>query len=155
MSLPTVEITKRIATMMHRKLTTHWSEKEYKQYKRLYKDGCFNDLDDLALMERYYAFERRRGEHGRHRRDLITLLNNWQGEMDRATAWGEQHQLKPPPRKIIPLPPVPSAPLILSAEDEAQRERFLEQLRARNPASKAYQPGDHCRHVKKVMEGGE
>jgi len=110
MSLPTVEITKRIANMMHRKLSTHWSEKEFKQYRKLYKDHCFDDSDDLALLERYYAFERKRGEHGRHRRDLITLLNNWQGELDRATAWNELHPMKSPPRKIIPMPPVKSEP---------------------------------------------
>jgi hypothetical protein len=131
MSLPTVEATKRIAAMMHRKLTTHWSDRELRQYKKLYKAHCFDDLNDLALLERYYSFERRRGDNGRHRRDLITLLNNWQGELDRATEWDERHPIKPPPRKIIPLPPAPSAPLILSAEDQARADRFLADYKAR------------------------
>jgi hypothetical protein len=130
MSLPTVEITKRIAAMMRRKLTTHWSDKELKQYKKLYKSHCFDDLSDLSLMERYYAFERKKGDNGRHRRDLITLLNNWQGELDRATAWAELHPIRVE-RKIIPLPPTPSEPLILSAEDQAIADRFAEQLRLR------------------------
>ena len=39
--------------------------------------------DEIALMEGYYLAEIDRDEDFR-RRDLITLLNNWNGELDRA-----------------------------------------------------------------------
>lgn len=134
MSLPTVPAAKRIAGMMHRKLSTHWSEKEVRQYKKLVKDHCFDDIDDLELLERYYTFERRRGEHGRHRRDLITLLNNWQGELDRATAWNELHPMKPAPRKIIPLPPTLSEPFVPTEDELESMARFSEQRKLRREA---------------------
>lgn len=137
---PTHPITIRLAVMMRRRLTTHWSDKELKQYKKLYKAHCFDDLEDLALLERWYAFERKRGELGRQRRDLITLLNKFQGEVDKARLWAEQHPLKPVPRKIIPLPPTPSEPLVLSAEDEERMEQFRAMMHAKNPQSKAWQP---------------
>lgn len=123
--------------MMHRKLTTHWSEKEVRQYKKLHKSHCFDDLDDLALLERYYAFERRRGDNGRHRRDLITLLNNWQGELDRATLWAEQHPLKQKPRVIVPMPPTPSEPYeppVRTAEEQLKHENFMAELNRRKLA---------------------
>jgi hypothetical protein len=42
--------------------------------------------DDLDLLERYYLAPLGRQEDYR-RRDLITLLNNWHGELDRARIW--------------------------------------------------------------------
>lgn len=153
MSLPTVDSAKRIAAMMHRKLTTHWSDREVRQYKKLVKSHCFDDPSDLALMERYYIFERKRGENGRHRRDLITLLNNWQGELDRATAWAELHPVKPKPRVIIPYTPPQEEkpPEPLSPEDEERVEQFRALMRERNPQSKAWQPRSAFQKAKQEM----
>lgn len=58
--------------------------------RRLKKDHCFDDLDDLTLVELYYAFERKKGDKGIHRRDLATFLNNYGGEVDRARLWAEK-----------------------------------------------------------------
>ncbi len=136
--LPTTPAAKRIAAMMHRKLTTNWSDREVRQYKKLYKAKCFDDPADMELMERYYAFERRRGENGRHRRDLITLLNNWQGELDRATEWNERHPIKAPPRKIIPMV-IASEPYVppSTPEDLAAIERFNELRKLRKQGQQA------------------
>jgi len=81
--IPTTESAKRIASLFARRLTTAWSEKEVKAFKSL------GDVapDDLAAIERYYAVERAKGpDAGRHRRDLLTFLNNFPGEVDRARA---------------------------------------------------------------------
>ena len=89
---PTTEPALRIAALFRRRPSTEWSEKEVKQYRILYKQGAFKNLDDLALVEKYYAAERKKKD-GYHRRDLGTFLNNFFGELDRATAFAEsQHR---------------------------------------------------------------
>lgn len=90
---PTTEPAQRIAIMFNRRLTTPWSDKEIKAYRILVKDRCFTKLDDLGLLERYYAFERRKGDKGFHRRDLPTFLNNYRGELDRARYWDAKHKV--------------------------------------------------------------
>jgi hypothetical protein len=91
---PTTEPARRIATLFHRKASTPWSEKELKVYKQLYLQGAFSNRHDLTLLELYYGAERKKKEGGIHRRDLYTFLNNFAGELDRATAYGAlQHRL--------------------------------------------------------------
>jgi hypothetical protein len=91
---PTTEPARRIAALFHRKLQTPWSEKELKVYKDLYMQGAFRNMHDLALIELYYGAERKKKEGGIHRRDLYTFLNNFAGELDRATAYAQsQHRL--------------------------------------------------------------
>lgn len=130
MSLPTSDAAKWVATLMRRRLTTHWSVKEVRQFRILVKQRCFDNAEDLALMEAYYKAERKKGENGCYRRDLYTLINNFQSELDRATAWREQHPLKQPPRKIIPLPPLPSnEPMPLFTPDELEGiQKFQQQF---------------------------
>lgn len=130
--LPTSEPAKRIAAIFHRKLLTKWHEKEIKTFRALVKDGYFDDLAGLALIERCYRMQwppRRDKNILRH--DLATFLNRFQTELDRATAWCEAHPEKPKPRVIIPLPLVPSEPLILSAEDQERSDKFWAEYRAR------------------------
>ena len=73
--LPTSETAKRIATIFKRRHTTAWNEKEIAAFKALGEI----DLDDLTLLERYYASP---APYLRH--DLGTFLNNFAGEIDRA-----------------------------------------------------------------------
>lgn len=87
MNLPTTEPAKRIAMLFNRRLTTPWSSKEIAAYKQLVIDRLFLSLTDLDMIERYYAFERRKGEKGIQRRDLSTFLNNYRSETDRAREW--------------------------------------------------------------------
>lgn len=84
---PETELPQRIAMLFGRRLTTAWSEKEVKRYRQLVKDKVLTDVDQIDLIERYYVFQRRKGEKGIHRRDLYTFLNNFGGELDRARAW--------------------------------------------------------------------
>ena len=83
-NVPTTRTAQRIATLFNRRLTTPWSVAEIKAFK-----ACGRIADtELELVEKYYASERAKGEtEGRHRRDLCTFLNNWRGELDRATAF--------------------------------------------------------------------
>ncbi len=89
MNIPTTESAKRLATLMNRRSTTPWSDREIRRYKELVKSKCFETFDDLDLIERYYVSQRRK-DNGIHRRDLLTLLNNYTGELDRARAWDEE-----------------------------------------------------------------
>jgi hypothetical protein len=122
MKIPTTPLARRIAALVKRRPTTPWSDREYKQYGKLFKAGCFNAIADLELLEQFYAFQHKRGDDGIHRRDLLTLLNNFPGELDKATDWRERHPLKQPPRKIIPLPPIASEqPAVVADPNEVAR----------------------------------
>jgi hypothetical protein len=147
---PTSQTAKRVGAIMHRKPSTRWMPKEIKAFQLL---EPIEELD-LASIERYYRINWP-PRHGKNclRTDLLTLLNHWPGELGRADTFNELHPDKPKPRKIIPLPPIPSEPLTLSAEDEEVREKFLDEMRRRNPTAKAYQPGDSFREAKKTMQG--
>lgn len=74
-NLPTTETAIRIAGLKKRRLTTPWSVKEIKAFKAI---GNIPE-EDLLAMEAYYA-----SDCEYLRRDMLTLLNNWQGEVDRA-----------------------------------------------------------------------
>lgn len=148
-SRPTSQTAKRVGAIMHRKESTRWSLKEMRVFMALQIEET-----ELAAIERYYRMNWP-PRHGRNalRTDLYTLLYNWPGELDRANRWNEQNPEKPKPRKIIPLPLIQSEPLILTAEDEERRDKFLEEMRRRNPKAKAYQAGDSFREAKRTMEG--
>lgn len=127
---PTSEPARRIATLFHRKLTTAWSEKEIKAFRKLVRAKCFETMDELTLIERYYFVERKKGDKGIHRRDLSTFLNNFSGELDRARAW--EHRRKPV--FSVELPRRNSAaPAELTDEQIAKNKAFIagciEQLR--------------------------
>ncbi len=87
--IPTTDTAKRIATLFKRRLDTHWNEKEVKRYRQLVKDGSLRE-EGIDLIERYYVFQRKKGDAGIHRRDIYTFLNNFSGELDRAHAWDEE-----------------------------------------------------------------
>lgn len=74
------ETQKRLCRIFNRRLTTPWTEKELKALKKLEPI----DPQDLDLIERYCDKERAKGENGIQRKDILTLLNNFPGELDRA-----------------------------------------------------------------------
>lgn len=79
--VPTTPQSMRVAAVMHRKLTTPWSKKEVAAYRAL---GTIPE-EDLAAIETYYSKNWppcRDANVLRH--DMLTLLNNWPGEVDRA-----------------------------------------------------------------------
>lgn len=99
--IPSTEIAKRVAAIMHRKPSTHWAKNEVRRFRELLKVHGF---DDLEAMERYYAanWPPRHGKNSL-RTDLYTLLNHWPGELDRANIWAERNPVKTI-RKVIPMP---------------------------------------------------
>lgn len=132
MNIPTVESALRIAALLHRRPDTPWNDKEVRAYKKLVKAGCFKVFDGLEMIERRYkALWPPDRDKNSLRHGLLAWLNGYGDELDRATLWCEQHPLKSKPKKIISFPPAISEPLILSLEDQAQSDRFLEQLRER------------------------
>lgn len=78
--IPTSPTALRICQLFHRRPTTKWSVKEIRAYKSIGREA----LAELDLVCRYTEAERAKGENGRHRRDLLTFLYNFNGELDRA-----------------------------------------------------------------------
>lgn len=81
--IPTTPQSKRVADIFHRRHTTAWSEKEIAAYKKLKTIP----ETDLAAVEDYY-----KSGAMYLRRDLLTFLNNFSGELDRARAWQAQEK---------------------------------------------------------------
>lgn len=82
--LPTSEPAKRLSAIFHRRLTTAWTPSEVRAYKRLGEI----ETEDLEALEAYYGDNwppQRDVNHLRH--DLLTLLNNFPGEVTRAQNW--------------------------------------------------------------------
>lgn len=80
--LPTSREAVAIAELYSRRLTTEWSEKEIKAYKALHPI----DPSELELVIAYTQAQMAKGDKGIHRRDILTFLNNFRGEVDRARA---------------------------------------------------------------------
>lgn len=87
----------RLAKLYGRKPTTAWDIKEIKAFKAL---SPLAD-DDLDLVCRYTEAEQAKGEEGRHRRNLATLLNNFAGELDRARAKPVSSHAPPKPKQFL------------------------------------------------------
>ena len=79
--LPTSDQAKRVARIMHRRIDTAWDKKEVDAYVAI---GVIPE-DDMAILEKYYASNWPPKTSVNHlRQNLVTLLNNFQGEIDRA-----------------------------------------------------------------------
>lgn len=79
---PTTESAKSTADLFGRSHSTPWSDKEIAAFKKAKPERA-----DVFLIARYYAQERAKPDNkGIHRRDLLTFLNNYAGELDRARA---------------------------------------------------------------------
>lgn len=81
---PTSEESKRIADIFRRRHSTEWSEKEVLAFRAV-KESIV--LADLEIVASYYESERALGREGIFRRELLTFLNNYLGELDRARQW--------------------------------------------------------------------
>ena len=72
-----------LGSLYNRRPTTKWSIAEVKAYK-----AANIDPDDLEMVIRYYSeLSQKPKEEDIRRRDLLTLLNNWHGEVDRARTY--------------------------------------------------------------------
>lgn len=79
-----------VGSWFHRRPTTPWSEKEIKAFKAIHSE-LFED--GVKLLNAAYSVPH--GDNHRTRKDLLTLLNNWQGEIDRWRSY------KPPLRSDV------------------------------------------------------
>jgi len=68
-----------VGPLFFRRTTTRWSEKENEALRKVMPIS----EEDFAAVKIYYENERKRPE-GIHRRDLLTFLNNFNTEIDRA-----------------------------------------------------------------------
>jgi len=84
--LPTTDQSKRIAAILRRRVTTPWTDKEVRAYKKI---GIIPE-EDLKALEAYYA-ENWPPAMGVNqlRHDLLTLLNNFPGEVGRAHTYAK------------------------------------------------------------------
>lgn len=70
------EMKTRVAALVKRLPTTKWSEREMTTFRKLKPT-----IEDVEFLENCQY-----SEHPYRRRDLLTLLNNWSGELDRMNA---------------------------------------------------------------------
>jgi hypothetical protein len=111
-ALPTTPEAIAVASLFSRRLTTPWGPKEVRIFKQIVKRGILT-ADAMERIHAYYEAERAKGEEGKHRRDLKTFLNNFDGELDRATAFTEQGEFrmeKVPTAFNAPMNPPPRRP---------------------------------------------
>lgn len=99
-NLPSSQNAIRISQLFSRRLTTKWSAKEIRAFKAI---GPM-DPEDLELVCRYTEAERAKGDAGKHRRDLLTFLNNFTGEIDRAREKSTTTQSTPKARQWVDEP---------------------------------------------------
>jgi hypothetical protein len=59
----------------------------------------FKELADLELVIRYEMAEAKK--NGYHRRDLLTFLNHYHGELDRARGWEERNRPRRPRPALV------------------------------------------------------
>ena len=94
----------RIGNIMHRRtIPERWSEKEKSSFRKLCKPSPPPE-EDVAAVEKRYASEWPPREGNTLRRDLLTLLNNFSGEVDRAHAWETAEGMDAAPASRSPKP---------------------------------------------------
>lgn len=72
-----------INSWFNRRDNTRWSDKELRVFRKLPEMSA----DDWNILDRYYGTPVAKDEYRPLRKDVFTLLNNWQGELDRARQW--------------------------------------------------------------------
>lgn len=78
---------RRMGSWFKRRDTTPYGDKERAAYKK-HAVGKL-DEEDVSILEQYYLAQIAPDEDNR-RHDLVTLLNNWSGELDRARRWASK-----------------------------------------------------------------
>ncbi len=84
-NLPTSPEALAVAILFSRPASRPWSDDEIALFRKATKTGAFSP-ENMKLITKYYETERKKGDEGRHRRDLSTFLRNASGELDRAKA---------------------------------------------------------------------
>lgn len=76
----------RIGKWFNRRESTKWSDKEIKSLKSVVKLNTSDE--DLSVLESMYL-----SNYKYKRKDIVTLLNNWNGEIDRARELSQSNPL--------------------------------------------------------------
>jgi hypothetical protein len=84
------DLQERINSWFRRKDTTKWSDKEIRAFRKISKDP-----EEIDLLESYYTATIEKREDYR-RRNIETLLNNWNGEVDKARQFVEPRKSNGP-----------------------------------------------------------
>ena len=117
-NIPTKPLALRIAALFGRKPTTPWSDKEIAAWRKIKPQDI-----ELDAIEAYYAGERSKRDGGVHRRDLGTFLNNYAGELDRATLAGFAGKAAPAKSKAQCIAEAATMFMRLTPESEAEWPR--------------------------------
>jgi hypothetical protein len=108
----------RACSIFHRRPETPLTQAEHRAFSKSKAAMLATSEEDWQLMERFYAAPQ---PETYARKDLATLVNNWNGELDRARAWSANG--KPKTLKSTPLPPLRG-----TATDEATLKNMAAQL---------------------------
>lgn len=73
-------LAQKVGGWFNRRASTHWSPKELKLMKQV--ESFKTSPEDISLLESFYT-----SDAPFKRQDIATLLNNWNGEIDRARGW--------------------------------------------------------------------
>jgi len=117
---------RRMNRLYNRRDETQWSDKERIAANQLAKRPYFTD--ELGRMEVYFAAMRADGRGQFLRHDMITLFNNWAGELDRAATFKPEHKGQTD-KKLSSL----QRDLRVMARDE--REAFLSKVQSTHGSS--------------------
>lgn len=102
--LPRSNEAKRLSAMFERSPSRSWTEGEIVAFRAL----CPFDQDELRKVERFYVANWSRPDNpARCRRELLNLLLNWPGEVDKAVAWTKSHPEKRKAAAPADMPPEP------------------------------------------------
>lgn len=82
-NVPTQPLSRAVADLYRRSYDTGWSDKELTAFVKACRAGM--TLETLAEVAAHYKSERKKETHF-CRHDLLTFLNNFPGELDRARA---------------------------------------------------------------------
>ena len=86
------ELKQRICCWFNRRESTRWTAKEMRALKDVV--ALQTEQSDFDALDKYYMATMPADADYR-RRDVVTLLNNWNGEIDRAKQWvPEQKKLQ-------------------------------------------------------------
>lgn len=113
-NLPTSDRAKLLADLFSRRHTTPWSDKEIAAYKKL----ASQTDEDFELVAELY-----RSDYEFLRHDLLTFLNNFTGEVDKARKWkAGKLNGNSPPGKQKPTYQTPEQYAAWLREQDAQQE---------------------------------
>lgn len=113
-TIPTSPEAIAVARLFGRDPEKEWSDAEIGLFRKLRTRKVLT-MESVALLTRYYEAERKKGDEGFHRRDLMRFLKFYDGELDKAKA----HK----PRPLSCLVPVHKPKIVVMGPPLTEAER--------------------------------